>query len=264
MPEQQSEIRAMADRLDIARLGRVVLLGVKATHKTQVLDTENKYGPEWYPVADDIRGALVPEVGELVGGDELRVAQVFLDEDQITDIDGYAIPFIKKLLRRSESWLNGVQFDKLPWHEVDYSRLFGAIRDHTPQARILLQCYGEMMDTLTPFQIMEKLARHEGLVDYILFDASHGTGRAMDTPALRRYVSMAYEEGGNIGIGVAGGLSAENIEDLLGPLLETFRDISCDAEGQLHYPQGSPTRALDMRKVEQYLMEWSRVTGNKL
>lgn len=80
--EQQAQLEAYADDLGLYDAGRKLALGVKATHKTQYMDTENKYGADWYPVGEaGISDALMPSEGSL------RVAQVYLDVNYVGDED---------------------------------------------------------------------------------------------------------------------------------------------------------------------------------
>lgn len=48
-PRQQSELEQMFVDSGLRSTGRRLQLGVKAVHKTQYLDTINKFGEAWYP-----------------------------------------------------------------------------------------------------------------------------------------------------------------------------------------------------------------------
>jgi hypothetical protein len=81
-PGQQEELEQLAVTSGLTGR-RILLLGVKAVHKTQFLDVENKYGPEWYPVgADAFTAALEPRPEP---GGTLAVAQLYLDVDHVAD-----------------------------------------------------------------------------------------------------------------------------------------------------------------------------------
>ena len=49
-PDTERELESINLKSGLAEKGRLLALGVKAVHKTQYLDIENKYGTEWYPV----------------------------------------------------------------------------------------------------------------------------------------------------------------------------------------------------------------------
>lgn len=244
-PEQQLWIREEAE--PIVAKGRQLLLGVKAVHKTHWLEVENKYGRDHYPVGSDITRSL----GEL-SDDEMGVAQVFLDRKAAKNegIKEYEKKFIEKLIARKAAWLTGIQFDKLPWHETDYTDLFAFIKSDQPRT-VLLQCHGDIMDQYKDdiSGLTELLKGYYGLVDYILFDASHGQGRELNPDALKPFIEAASNLEG-IGVGVAGGLDQRAVLSRLPALLREYPELSFDAEGRLrHDAQG----VLDERWTRNYL-----------
>lgn len=246
-PEQQVWIRDAA--VPITEKGRRLLIGVKAVDKNHWLEIRNKYGPYHYPVGD----AISHSVSKL-SKNEIAVAQVYLDHEAAADRGDkdYEVRFIDKLLGRC-AW-TGIQFDMLPWHEIDYTALFERIKQQAPL--ILLQCHGDIMKTHTPEQVVELLKPYNGLVDYVLFDASHGKGITLDTNALEPFVDAASGLS-DIGLGVAGGLNAQVIQS---PefihLLQDYPELSFDAEGGL---RPNKMGALDQETTENYLSAAGRV-----
>ena len=93
---------------------RQILLGVKAVHKTQYLDIENKYGHEWYPVGEQEFATALDEGG--LGA--LKAAQIYFDPESVADAD-YRNKFIERICERGKSWINTLQFDLLPWQQND-------------------------------------------------------------------------------------------------------------------------------------------------
>lgn len=84
----------------------------------------------------------------------------------------------------------------------------------------------------SPKKVAEKVAEYRGLVEYLLLDSSCGRGQPLDTEQARAYLRELREKDLGIGLGVAGGLSAETLY-LVEPLVEEFPDLSIDAEGRL-------------------------------
>ena len=242
-PEQQLWIR---DALQPAvEKGRQVLLGVKAVHNTQWWDRKNKYGPDHYPIGDQITTSLGP-----LEEYEMGIAQVYLDlkDARENGIKHYKEKFIERLLARSASWLTGVQFDMLPWHRYDQTNFLQAVSDEVPH--VLIQCYGGIMKTKTPEQVVEILKRYQGIVTHVLFDASHGQGKVLDTEGLKPYVDAASELKG-LGIGVAGGLDEHVVRSQgFRDLLAHYPALSFDAEGGLRHERKGP---LVREKTEAYL-----------
>lgn len=241
--EQKRWIREAA-RPIVEDKGRVILLGVKAVHKTHWREMTNKYGRDHYPVGHNIAGAL----GTLSPG-EMGVAQVFMDiaEARKDGIDRYNERFVKKLLGYNAAWLTGIQFDRLPWDRYDYTKFLTTVKDEIPTT--ILQCHGAIMDRLSPQEIVERLKRYEGLFDYVLFDGSEGRGIPMNPDKLEPYVDAAYSLA-HIGVGVAGGLDQVTVISKLQTLLNTYPNLSFDAEGGL---RPGKRGALDIGKTQQYL-----------
>lgn len=236
--------------LDDLPLDRQIGLGVKAVHKTQYLDIENKYGPEWYPVGERPFSSAL----EAAGGAALRMAQVYFDPDHVSD-PAYRNSFVDRISQRGQPWMNTLQFDMLPWHD---DRAMLPFLDEVKAAtghNIILQVHGEAMSTLGPGKVVEKLARHATSIDYVLFDASHGKGVRMNPATLRPFIDAAYgsEALGSTGIGLAGGLSADVVREDLAPIVRNYPDISWDAEGQLHPFDEWGKRPIDMQRAKQYL-----------
>ena len=229
---------------------RLLALGVKVVHKTQYLDVENKYGPGWYPVGEDsFASALEPG-----GGDFLRVAQLYLDVDNVGNAN-YRDEFMRRVRQRGAAWLTAVQFDMLPWHEDGkYLEFIEQIKGETG-LKVLLQAHGEAMAELGPRGVVQKLGQYASSIDYVLFDASHGKGLRLDAGALRPFLEAAYssEVLSGTGFSVAGGLNAEIVRQDLPQLLVDFPDLSWDAEGQLHPTNINGKRPIDMQAAKQYL-----------
>ena len=127
---------------------RMLALGVKATHKTQFLDQENRYGSDWYPVGEAFADALAPSKGAF------HVVQTFLDPEYVGNAD-YRNEFVQRIRRRGAAWLDAIQFDMLPWHQDAGLLPFLERLKNETGLGILLQAHSESMNQLGP----EKLAR---------------------------------------------------------------------------------------------------------
>lgn len=250
---QQLFVEGHAQRAGLYDTDRLLLLGVKATHKAQFQDRENKYGREWYPVGEqEFARALVAK-------DEhsrtLGVAQMYLDINHVMNSE-YRKVFMRRIAERGRAWLEAIQFDMLPWHNNDDMPDFlDKLRQNHPDISVLLQCHGPAMEQLGEKGAAQRLGRYAGLLDYVLFDSSHGTGTRMDTGRLDGFLEEAYSSEALEGTGfsVAGGLNAEVVREDLPVLLEKYPDLSWDAEGQLHPLNNVGKRPLQMDAVKDYL-----------
>lgn len=226
---------------------RRLLLGVKATTKIQVDEVEPRKGRNWFPVGDELRTALEP------GSDSVKVLQLYADD--WTDLEGRAIPLIENSLERADAWVDGLQYDLLPWFTEDSSLQIIERYAHgeSVDGPVIVQCHGEIMQTATPEQLLERLMRIEGFITHVLFDASEGRGVTMNPDSLSRWINAVQASDLDIGIVIAGGLGSDDTADLLTPVLNRFDGISWDAESKLH-----TDNALDPKKVNRYLLESKR------
>ena len=149
-----------------------------------------------------------------------------------------------------------------PWHEDE--RLFQSL-DYARKAlagmTTILQCHEQAMGELKEKKTMKMLGRHADTIDYVLFDASHGTGKTLDVEALDRFLEAAYTTDalGDVGFAVAGGLDAQTVEEKIPFLLAKYPDLSWDAEGRLHPLNNVGKRPLQMDIVKKYLQSSANV-----
>jgi hypothetical protein len=260
-PEQQEQLEYLADSAGLWEGGRVLALGVKATHKTQFLDVENKYGPEWYPVGEPgFSEALRPKGNE--EGRTIGVAQTYLDVNYVSDPD-YREAFTARLAERGQPWLQAIQFDMLPWHNDITTLGFLEKVKEDYDIRIFLQCHKAAMDEQGPRGVIRRLGHFSAAIDYLLFDSSHGTGRRLDTEGLGHFLEQAYSshELATTGMAIAGGLDARTVREALPAVVEEYPDISWDAEGRLHPVNHEGKRPLDIGLVREYLQASADILG---
>lgn len=251
-PQIQHELEIIAQEADLPSTGRLLALGVKAVHKSQWLDVENKYGPDWYPVGEESFTYALHHYypNQLAFG----VAQTYLDVDHVDD-STYRTQFTDRIMQRGQRWIQGIQFDMLPWHDNDDMLPFLESLKEQHGLSILLQCHKAAMKDLKPQGAIRRLGSFASCVDYILFDASHGTGTRLDAPMLDTFLEEAHGSTAlaHVGIGVAGGLNAEAVREDLPQLVAKYSELSWDAEGQLHPAQANGKRPLHMPITKDYL-----------
>lgn len=255
--EQQRELTTLAHGYDLSPKRRL-LLGVKATHKTQYLDVPNRYGEEWYPVGESVFSNAFSE-------DEwatYNVAQVYLEPEWVRHDSYYPDEFVQKLIRRGGVVLHALQFDMLPYNE-DPSYWAGFIdRVKDTNKGVIIQSHAAAMSK-GPEKAVEDLVRlsERSSLDFVLFDASHGTGKEMDTDRLKYFLDAAYANSDlkarDTNFGIAGGLDEFTVKKHLPHVVKDFPEISWDAEGRLHARDG--VGRLDMEKTRDYLFASARV-----
>lgn len=262
-PETQNKLETVAREAGLFENNRILALGVKATHKTQFLDIENKHGNEWYPVGEnEFRNALSHSK---LNADTIAVAQTYLDINRVND-GNYRKEFVERIKRRGEAWLQAIQFDMLPWHND--SKMLDFIEHlkttDTSDIKIFLQCHENAMNDLGPKGVVDRLGHYAIYVDYILFDSSHGTGKELDVTRLDNYL---YEASSNLdtsrtGLAVAGGLDEKNVKNYLPSLLSKYPKLSWDAEGKLHPNNSYGKRPLDLSLAIEYIKASSDIIAN--
>jgi hypothetical protein len=140
--------------------------------------------------------------------------------------------------------------------ETDFAPLWMSLKQHHPDIALILQAHRDTVERYSPEQIADRL--RDLSVDYILFDASQSRGTPYNAAEMREYVAAVYRQKLPIGAVVAGGLGAPNsMQQLFGPLVTEYPDLSCDAFLRL---QDSSTQALSWQRLTQYLADWRQVT----
>ncbi|HUC95635.1 MAG TPA: hypothetical protein VMR76_01595 [Candidatus Saccharimonadia bacterium] len=239
--EQHEDIVDLAIRERLDLLGYFIMIGVQATGKTQVLDVPNKRGQMWHPVGDTI--------AEAAGNEDSGLTKPYIHAffDGETELAQGVI----NVMRRTRHYVRGFQFNGLAWVDHDYRPFLHGFKEDYPDQSIILQAGSLTLDNHSSSEVAASLETMP--VDYMLVDPSGGYGREMDVTRVRSYVDEVYQRQIPISVGVSGGLEAQNVEELIGPLMGEYPGLSCDAEGRLRKgPEG--LTVLDMEAVEAYII----------
>jgi hypothetical protein len=243
--EQHVALFDIAWRERIDKLGHFLMIGVQATSKTQVQDVENKRGQMWHPVGDSIADAAVSEDSGLT---RPYVHCAFQKEEDLEQ-------GLENIMSRTRHYVRGIQFNGLPWVRRDYKPFLHEFKEKYPNKSVIMQASGSILDNHSPAELAQELTGMEA--DYVLLDPSGGLGIELNLNALEPYIDEIYQRQLPISVGIAGGLEAQNIERILGPLIETYPGLSCDAEGRLRKgPEGFTT--LDLKASEEFILAWRR------
>jgi len=256
-PETQASLENIATDVGLHEKGRLLALGVKAVHKTQFLDIENKYGKEWYPVGEEAFNQALRH--DNLNVNTIAVAQTYLDVEYVEN-EEYREKFLKRIVERGQPWLQAIQFDMLPWH-TNRETLEFLEKVKETGVEVFLQAHKNAMEELGPDGVVRRLGRYAHLIDYLLFDSSHGTGKRLDTSAVIPFVAAAHDglDLSQTGIALAGGLHGAVVREDLPALVEQFPNLSWDAEGQLHPKNQIGKRPLNLTVTEDYLRASSEI-----
>lgn len=199
---------------------RLVMVGVLASLKT-MRGIQNKW-PNRYPTMDRITG-IFPDHPLALNLIHYNTKEKETLGDQLVAMTGFG-----------GANMHGFQLN-IAWPELDVLREY---KRAYPTKQIVLQVGGHAFDMVnhSPQQLASRVAEYNGVVEYVLLDPSGGYGKPFDPDRARDYLVALQEEGLNIGLGVAGGLSPTTIS-LVEPLAREFADLSIDAEGRLRTPE---------------------------
>lgn len=256
-PEIQSVLEQIAIESDLHSTGRLLALGVKAVHKTQFLDIENKYGTEWYLVGKQAFGRALRH--DNPSSNTIAVAQTYFDVEHV-DSASYRQQFLRRIANRGQPWLQAIQFDMLPWHtNTDTLHFLEDVKEIG--VKLFLQAHKNAMEELGPQGVLRRLGSYASLVDYLLFDSSHGTGKRLDIAALEPFVAEAHAglDRSQTGVAIAGGLNGTIVREDLPELVARYPDLSWDAEGQLHPVDTNGKRPLDLDITKDYIQASSEI-----
>ncbi len=157
---------------------------------------------------------------------------------------------VGKLVELGGPYLDGFQFN-IPWPSPS------AI--HRPGLRTILQIGSRALEECAndPQRVCDKLTYYDPEVTDVLIDASGGRGIPINAETAASYVEAISERIPRLGIGIAGGLSAESL-GIIAPLLKRFPQTSIDAEGCLRTAEDH----LDIARMTSYLASAISITSN--
>ena len=167
------------------------------------------------------------------------IRHLFLDDDRLLNLIHYNTSDLDTLSGQLEEmrWhagpnCHGFQLN-IPWPDP------AAIKTHLkmrPGSTIVLQVGPRAFERIdhSPFLLTRRLQEYIGLAQYVLLDASGGTGRLLSPESLLQYLATAYHHGLNnhFRFVIAGGLSGANLYHAR-PLIAQYPNLSIDAEGGL-------------------------------
>ena len=196
---------------------RVLMTGVLASYKT--LSGHEPSQPGRYPVVRDIEFIfpMHPRSLNLIHYNTRELATLYDQLQRLKDLAG--------------RWFSGFQLN-IKWPPLQPLQEY--IR-HNPDAINVLQLgRGAMQyEDNDPVAIARRARSYEDVVKYVLIDPSGGRGEPLDYDFARRLLRELYRVMPDVQMGVAGGLSAATINDLIGPLVSEFPFLCIDAEGGL-------------------------------
>lgn len=232
----RQEIEEVLTALYENETDRNLMVGVLASTKT--LDGEKGKYPNRYPDIDDIK-------------------RIFMPHPRCLNLIHYTTKDTKNLFwqlvqmkEKGGLFCHGFQLN-IPWPDAEVLRTW---KDRwRNETTIVLQVGSKAFAQIdhSPDELAKKAVIEYGeCIDYLLLDPSGGTGKAFDVEKMSAYVQALWTHyaDDHFGLGIAGGLSA-SVPSEVAQLLQTFDDLSVDAEGNLRDENDN----LDISKTTSYI-----------
>jgi hypothetical protein len=210
--------------------GRKIMVGVLASSKT-LAGQKNKW-PNRYPAPRDI--------ARLFSTDPRALNLIHYATDDQSTLDEQ----LRTLLRLGGPNLHGFQLN-MAWPDP------GAL-EVLEGKRVVLQIGAKAIALAGDAEDIASCVdeyTHDGHITDVLIDASGGKGVPMDPDLVIACVDAIADWHPDLGIGVAGGLSAATLGSLR-PITGTFPFVSIDAEGRLR----TDDDRLDVAAMQEYLI----------
>lgn len=204
-----------------------------------------------------------------LNGLETVWSKVFPQKEDIADIFGsdyvyncihyadyeHRSGFSRELSRAIHFGGTGIRALQLDMTWPDPGQIAHGVHTSRKNVEVILQIGRRAFEEAgeNPDEIVSKLEDYDGIIHRVLLDKSVGRGIPMNPEELIPYARAIKKRFPKLGIVVAGGLSAENI-DRVKPFIEEFPEISIDAQGKLR-PSGSALDPIDWNLAEAYLIK---------
>lgn len=202
--------------------GREIVIGILVSDKTLIGHSEERNPSRFAPITS---------IAELVTTNGYTSACIHYFTRQPARLATEL-----RLLTAYAGGIPGLQLNGVGWPRADQLRSF--LADHKECRRVVIQVNGMMLSTVrTPQGLVRRFERYLGLATDLLFDLSQGTGQPLSPKEALRWLEPVREAYPDLGLVVAGGLNADDLELLLEPVVQRIPGVSWDAESALHIPK---------------------------
>lgn len=135
------------------------------------------------------------------------------------------------------------------------------ISETFPEMQIVLQLPRQIQLAESSFQITKRAKDYADLADYCLLDPSGGEGKDFSVEYSADLMSALDVAMPHTMMGVAGGLSPENVYEKVSAVADLYKKPFCiDVQGKVRTENG---KAIDILKARQYLFEATSALEDK-
>jgi hypothetical protein len=212
-------------------------VGVMMSYKT-LHDIETKWAKAF---------PLKQTIADIFGADETMNCLHYADYDAI-DVQSS----LTEAIRFGGNGINALQLDMV-WPHPEH--VAAAVKASSKKLEVILQVGKEAIEQAdnNPKVVVERLRDYDDVAQHVLLDKSMGKGLGMDAVGLMPFAEAIKAEFPDLGIVVAGGLGPTSMS-LVEPLVNTFPNISIDAQGKLR-PSGNALDPIDWDMAQMYLVK---------
>lgn len=240
----------------------MLALGILVSQKTGLLNTPNRHGAI-YPLAEQVKDILL--VRDNVNSQELWDAEPLpLIIHYNTDVTVLAGAEVKQILNKIISSPDDHKVKRTIWgvqvNGLDFVDAGGLhhIKEFDENINVIMQINRDLLDRYHPEGLAHEVVRKSGFVDWVWLDPSGGLGKELDADFILEYVKALREISPSTRVGVAGGLTAKNLSEVIGPLLEYDNQLSWDAQSSVmrveEAESGKKFKRFDRQKAVDFLL----------
>jgi phosphoribosylanthranilate isomerase len=213
----------------------VLAVGLLMSEKTGLQGVRNRH-ESLYPLPPEAK--RIAQARETQIGPSLEIV-VHYNTDHPDEIADQLLQALSPI----QNAIAGVQVNGLNFEQAKTLQKFKA---QHPDISTIMQIHRGLLARYKPAELAALVAGCPD-VDYVWLDASGREGIELDLAELMPYIAELAEKT-PVGIGIAGGLNADNVYDLLAPAVNEYPWLSWDGQ------KGIQTYGrFDINKAEQFL-----------
>ncbi len=216
-------------------------VGVLMSEKTGLLGLPNRHG-EIYPDFD--RLDAIAHAAESLDNLGLPII-IHYNTDNPDRVGDQLIRALAPYPNIKLVQVNGLDLDQL--------RKLRKLKE-SKDISIIMQVNAQLLESHTPSELTQAITRFdEEVVSYAWLDGSGGLGKKLDWEKLEPFVKEL--QGVGIGVGIAGGLNPDNLEEMLPDILDSYTEISWDAQSGVMDTIDRGIQRFDTNKAKNFLVK---------
>ena len=216
-----------------------------STHIPAIGFLVSKDPPEKRPLDMERYASIdqLPALLEEANGKTLRIIHFESGSTESIGVD--IIGLLQQANNKCDALQLNVEFNDSLLAELSH------IKEHDSSLSIILQLRSSLIDENEASTVAKTIKNVVPFIDGVLIDASCGKGLQLDVAKASQLYTALQEQYPQLGIGFAGGLSGDNLHEIIQSLTNNLstQEFSIDAESQLREAEGT----ISLEKVGAYI-----------